>query len=86
MKASKFTPNQERVAYWFARGYRDARSTVRHARQHSGGLGYCCSSRMAHERYPSANSTDISVYLEGYCDGLTGDTFRLYGATSTVTT
>lgn len=79
MNAPKFTSNQERVAYWFARGYRDARSTVRHARRHGGGLGYHCSPRMAHERYPSANSTDISIYLEGYCDGLAGDTFRLYG-------
>lgn len=35
---------------------------------------------MAHDRYPLATSTDIYVYLNGYTDGLIGDTFRLNGA------
>ena len=70
----------DRVAHWFALGYRDARKSVRVAKQIGGGAGYFCSPRMAHGYYPSANSTDITIYLEGYCDGLVGDTFRLHGA------
>lgn len=69
-----------RVTYWFSRGWHDAAETVAHSREHGGGGGYFCTARMAHDRYPLATSTDIYVYLNGYTDGLIGDTFRLNGA------
>ena len=70
----------KRITYWFSRGYHDAVAIAAHANEYDDYRGYICTPRMAHDRYPGANSTDIDVYLNGYGDGLVGDDFRLNGA------